>query len=521
MTLLQRIPSIRSRLALLIAACILPAAMMAAVLIVYDYNRARDQMVDNTVTTARAIASLVDKDFARTEATLRALATSPALDAGDFATFSRQAQEAVVSGTAHHIVLTDTLGKPIINTRHASGSSGSKTWSASQLRLLAESNGPVISPMSAEIDSEEPAIALGIPVSRDGKHLYNLNAILFPKQISALLVQQQLPPDWIAAIIDGNGVIVARSHEAARFVGRKATADLRNAIAMDSEGSFEGKTSEGTSVLAAFSRSAVANWTVAIGIPSAAITSRLRTTIGWLALGTIALLSSSLGLAWRIGGNIAQSIRGLSGPALALGSGKEVSIPPLRLREADEVARALHKASQMLQLAEHRANHDSLTGLANRSLFREIANQQLLVCQRESTHLAFLYIDLDDFKTINDTEGHAAGDELLRQVGERLRERIRGSDVAARLGGDEFAVLLIGASRKTATAVAEALMNSLSAPFTLESDVEISISASIGVATFPESGNSTESLLSLADVAMYQAKEAGKQRATFAGRAQA
>jgi diguanylate cyclase (GGDEF)-like protein len=329
-----------------------------------------------------------------------------------------------------------------------------------------------------------------------------------------------LPPDWIAAVIDGNGVIVARSHEAARFVGHQASADLRSAIAMDNEGSFEGKTSEGTPVFAAFSRSAVANWTVAIGIPSATLTSRLSTTIGWLMLGTIALLSSSLGLAWRIGGDIAQAVRGLSGPALALGSGKEVTIPPLRLREADDVARALHKASQMLQLAEHRANHDPLTGLANRSLFREIATQQLLVCQRESTHLAFLYIDLDDFKNINDAEGHAAGDELLRQVAERLRERIRGSDVAARLGGDEFVVLIIGASIKTATTVAEDLVDSLSEPFSIGDENRIAISASIGVATFPESGNTIDSLLRSADEAMYQAKEAGKRRVVVAQTAQ-
>jgi hypothetical protein len=178
------LPSIRSRLALLIAACILPAAIMAALLIAYDYNRARYQMVDNTVTTSRTIASLVDKDFARTEATLRAL------DAGDFPTFYRQAQEAVASGPAHHIVLSGPLGQQILNTRHPLGSSLGKAWSASQLRLLAESNGPAISPLFADIDSQESRIALGIPVRRDGKHLYNLSAMLFPRQMSALLAQQ-------------------------------------------------------------------------------------------------------------------------------------------------------------------------------------------------------------------------------------------------------------------------------------------------------------------------------------------
>ena len=105
---------------------------------------------------------------------------------------------------------------------------------------------------------------------------------------------------------------------------------------------------------------------------------------------------------------------------------------------------ALVKASQMLFHAQHRANHDALTGLANRLLFREILDQRLTLCQRNSTYLSVLYVDLDGFKKINDGHGHAIGDKLLQTVAERLKIDIRKSDVAARIGGDEFAIVLGG-----------------------------------------------------------------------------
>ncbi|MFC6520621.1 GGDEF domain-containing protein [Undibacterium arcticum] len=198
-------------------------------------------------------------------------------------------------------------------------------------------------------------------------------------------------------------------------------------------------------------------------------------------------------------------------PALALGSGKDVVIPPFHVREADEVGKALLKASEMLRHAQHQANHDVLTGLANRALFKEILNQQLSVCERNGTHLSVLYIDLDGFKTINDQHGHATGDRLLQEVAKRLKAGIRESDVAARLGGDEFAVVLVGACGETAMKVAEKLVETVSAPYAID-HATVNITASIGVAAYPECGGRSKDLLRLADGAMYQAKKAGKRR---------
>jgi len=223
------------------------------------------------------------------------------------------------------------------------------------------------------------------------------------------------------------------------------------------------------------------------------------------------LFAASLVLAWGIGGRISRSIRGLSGPALALGSGEGVTVPPLHLKEADEVGRALVKASKMLQEAQHRGHHDALTGLANHALFDEIVDHDLAICSRTEAPLAVLYVDLDGFKAVNDTYGHATGDELLRAVAARLKNGIRSSDLAARLGGDEFAIVLVNAGMTAAATVAGKLEDSISMPYPI-GPLTIEISASIGIAAYPDSGTSSEALLHSADRTMYKAKSGRKRQ---------
>lgn len=170
-----------------------------------------------------------------------------------------------------------------------------------------------------------------------------------------------------------------------------------------------------------------------------------------------------------------------------------------------------HRVALEEQLV-HRAFHDELTGLANRALFTNRVEQALLRASRDARRTAVLFLDLDDFKEINDSLGHAAGDSLLTQGADRLRACLRAGDTAARLGGDEFAVLLEGCldDGEEAMHVAERISNAFARPFTLE-DREAFASASIGVAisTGRESG---DDLLRNADLAMYLAKKRGKAR---------
>ena len=131
-------------------------------------------------------------------------------------------------------------------------------------------------------------VAVSIPVHGGVKHIYNLSAGVFPDQLARLLHQQQLPPEWIVAILDSSGNIVARSHEMNRFLGRRSSLGLTDAMAFGSEGWTETKTSEGIVVLGIFSRSAVSNWAVAIGIRATSLTQALRTKVTWGALAITA-----------------------------------------------------------------------------------------------------------------------------------------------------------------------------------------------------------------------------------------
>lgn len=166
-----------------------------------------------------------------------------------------------------------------------------------------------------------------------------------------------------------------------------------------------------------------------------------------------------------------------------------------------------HKSLER-QLA-HLAQHDHLTGLPNRALFTERVHQAATTRPGEGL-TAVLFIDVDDFKTVNDTMGHAAGDELLRSVADRVRRGIRPQDLAARLGGDEFAALLTGVrDRHEASDVAGRVLHNLQETCLIRGR-DVHISGSIGVAVQPGPRWSPDDLLHRADVAMYQAKSRGK-----------
>ncbi|MET9953818.1 aminotransferase class I/II-fold pyridoxal phosphate-dependent enzyme [Streptomyces sp. NPDC006339] len=159
----------------------------------------------------------------------------------------------------------------------------------------------------------------------------------------------------------------------------------------------------------------------------------------------------------------------------------------------------------------HRAFHDSLTGLPNRVLLLERIERALLRGRRESTLTCMLFVDLDDFKVVNDTMGHSVGDELLVAVARRLTSVLRLTDTAARLGGDEFAVLIEGAREPgDAEALAAEIIHTLGQPFHL-TDGAVSVSTSVGIATVLDSAHAEE-LLGHADLALYAAKAAGKKR---------
>ena len=160
------------------------------------------------------------------------------------------------------------------------------------------------------------------------------------------------------------------------------------------------------------------------------------------------------------------------------------------------------------------AHFDQLTGLANRTTLHDRVEHATSMARRRGDELALLYVDLDGFKKVNDTHGHEAGDALLRQVANRLRDVVRGCDTVARLGGDEFAILLEDTNGRP-DIPAQRVVDTLGESFTL-GDVTVSVSGSVGVAIYPAAGDTVEDLLRSADEAMYEAKVSGKGRMAIA-----
>ena len=160
----------------------------------------------------------------------------------------------------------------------------------------------------------------------------------------------------------------------------------------------------------------------------------------------------------------------------------------------------------------HEAQHDHLTGLPNRILLEERLERAVAAATRYGRRLAVLFLDLDGFKDVNDAFGHNAGDEVLREVAQRLRTTLRSSDTAARLGGDEFVVLMPDVLRPDgAEEVAKALLGAIARPYDVRGGT-LTLSVSIGVSVFPDDAREAKTLQQHADAAMYRAKRGGKGR---------
>jgi len=183
----------------------------------------------------------------------------------------------------------------------------------------------------------------------------------------------------------------------------------------------------------------------------------------------------------------------------------------LRRRVADLEA-AGREAKRMEEQLAQMATHDPLTGLPNRALLYDHVGLVLARARRSRRRAAVLLLDLDHFKSVNDTLGHSTGDALLQAVGSRLKNLLRESDTVARLGGDEFVVLLSDLTRVDhAIRVADKVLDAVRKPFTIDGR-EIPITTSIGIAAYPDNSEGRDALMKNADTALYEAKRSGRDR---------
>ena len=193
----------------------------------------------------------------------------------------------------------------------------------------------------------------------------------------------------------------------------------------------------------------------------------------------------------------------------------EDSVAPIHDRNAEIIGavivfRDVSKARANVRSLSHRAQHDVLTDLPNRMLLNDRLAQAIALARRRGTRVAVLFLDVDRFKDINDSLGHAIGDQLLQEVGRRLTAAVRRSDTVSRLGGDEFVVVLSEVEHpQNAAQQADKIRTALSAPHAIARQ-DLAISVSIGISIFPDDALDAETLLSCADTAMYDAKGSGR-----------
>jgi diguanylate cyclase (GGDEF)-like protein len=165
---------------------------------------------------------------------------------------------------------------------------------------------------------------------------------------------------------------------------------------------------------------------------------------------------------------------------------------------------------------DHRARHDALTGLSNRTGLVDAVDARLKAARHDDKALALLFLDLDGFKTVNDTYGHAAGDRLLKMVADRLSRMLRPADVAARIGGDEFVVLAEALTQERAIEIGHQLIAAVATSYDLGDGMSVTIGISVGIAMAPEHGTDHAEMLAAADAALYEAKSSGKSRCCMA-----
>ncbi len=220
-----------------------------------------------------------------------------------------------------------------------------------------------------------------------------------------------------------------------------------------------------------------------------------------------------LGFARSVVLKVLSSVTGLNTAALALVQGEPVVLPRIQLQEAEAVGDAILQASAVMRQAQFMAQHDALTGLPNRRLFDDFAQRHLSLAHRQSRPLVLLAVDLDGFKAVNDSQGHAAGDAVLKAAAQRLQESVRASDMVARVGGDEFVVMLYGVGEEDALDMARRMVELLSQTYP---GVASPVSASVGVAVWGGETDTLKRLNDRADHALYLAKQRGKRQAVLA-----
>lgn len=356
--------SVRLSLSLLVIGSVLPLVAMVTFVIWTYYQHEQTQVASDAISRARAITSAVDREFGSVEAGLLALATSPLLARNELAKFHAHAIVALSNIDADSIVLVDRAGQLLLSTARPFGTPLPNVSNPALLQQIFKTGQPGVSDLFVGPVTGKAIYTIGVPVKRDGSIIYTLKTTVAPNHLMAVLAEQKLPNSWRAVITDRSGTIVARTHGMTEFVGEKVVPDLLQRMTLTPEDAFESKVLEGIPVLIAYSRSMMTGWTVAIGIPLGELKAGIQQTVAQMLAVTVIALVIGLALAWFFGGRIANAFIELIQPAKALGSSGVVTVPRLKIKEANEVGNALLDAAKLLEEASS-AKADFLSSMSH------------------------------------------------------------------------------------------------------------------------------------------------------------
>jgi PAS domain S-box-containing protein len=356
----------------LVLACALPILIGYLVFATDADKREKAHIAEDAEMIARALAAAVDRDLANGETAARTMANQANLAHGDLASFHAAARRLLrPEFPAYAVAVSGADGATLLDTRHAFGSELPAHGNEADVRTVFATGDAVTSGLHRGDGTQPWVISISVPVWREGKVAYALTVELRPRRLTDLLTDQNLPPHWNALVYDNHRRLVAYRGRTPHGIGDPMRPELARALARTPVGLVELVAHGPDTMYAAYARTQGHDWAVTIGFPRHAAREILGpdpfTTLAWIAL----MLAISLGLAWRIGDAIARSVRALTEPAAALGRGEALVIPPLDIREAATVARALRKVEGELQ--QYRAGLESLVAERTNELQRSSA----------------------------------------------------------------------------------------------------------------------------------------------------
>ncbi|HYD83043.1 MAG TPA: cache domain-containing protein, partial [Opitutus sp.] len=354
--------SIQGRLALLVGAVLLPAAVLVAWLIFKGYENERRQLEHHLIAAVRATSLLVDSEINERESLLFGLATSGRLQRGDLGLFRAQAQ-AVVRRSDEWILLLDAAGNQRMNTLGPEDVDLAGFAYDPEFRQTVEAGRTYISNLVPGTGEDPPLLFVGIPIFQEQKLLYTLVLVTRPAVFRDALVRGGVSPAWTVSIVDRQGVLAARTRNPVDYVGAKAGDLIADAITKSQEGVLESVTLDGISSITAHSRSLKSGWTLIVAAPAQELFASAQRLLGVALAVSLLLGAGGAMLAVWVGRGVVSAVQALVQETEAMGRGEAVAGESTGIAETDTVLRALAETSARLagREAELKQLNESLT----------------------------------------------------------------------------------------------------------------------------------------------------------------